>query len=121
MVAVATAAAELITALKSVDGLRVYSDAGAVLDPPAALLGPPQLDWAAYNTSLPDSATFIVLVAVTADERAVERLWDLVSTVAVAIETVPGAVVRQAFPVSVSAGGQSDLPAYQISTEMSLS
>lgn len=120
MIAIATAAAELVTALKTVEGLRVYSDQGADLDPPCALLGPPQLDWTRYNDSGPSSATFIVLVAVKADDRAVERLWDLVPAVAKAVETLPGAAVRQAFPVSLATGQTTQLPAYQLQVEVSL-
>lgn len=120
MVAVATAAAELTAALKTVDGLRVITDGTAQLDPPCALLGPPQLDWTGYNNSAPSQATFVVLIAVPADDRATERLWDLVVTVAAAIESEVDAVVRQAFPISVSAGQNADLPAYQLSVEMSL-
>lgn len=120
MVAVATAAAELIAALKTVDTLRVISDGTAALDPPCALLGPPQLDWTVYNSSAPDQATFVVMVAVPADDRATERLWDLVVTVAAAIESVVDAVVRSAFPISVAVGTSADLPAYQLQVEMSL-
>lgn len=118
---VETAAQNLIAALKTVDGLRVIRDGAAALDPPCALLGPPQLDWTSYsNGGQPDEATFVVLLAVTADDRATERLWDLVVRTAAALESEMDAIVRSAFPISVTAGGQSDLPAYQLQTEVSL-
>jgi hypothetical protein len=120
MTTVAEAAADLIAALKTVDKLRVISDGTAALDPPCALLGPPQLDWTAYNGPGPGQATFVVLIAVPADDRATERLWDLVVTVAAAVESVVDAVVRSAFPISVTVGQSADLPAYQLQVEMSL-
>src|SRR5690606_12629300 len=41
----AQAAQLLETALRTVDGLRVYRDRGAAVDPPAAIVGLPQLGW----------------------------------------------------------------------------
>lgn len=119
MSTVSEAAQDLIDVLKTVDGLRVISDGTAALDPPCALLGPPQLERTSYGQRW-DSATFVVLIAVPANDRATENLWDLVETVASTVESDLDAVVRSAFPVSVANGPDADLPAYQLQTEVSL-
>jgi hypothetical protein len=118
MNAIETAAEELATALRSVPELRVYTDPGASVDPPAALVGPPQLTWGAYDVG-PTAARFVVIVLVTADERAMVRLWDLVPQAAAAIEEVDDAVVRQANPGTFTTGG-TELPCYEIQVEVSL-
>jgi hypothetical protein len=119
MSTVAEAADKLTAALKTVSKIRVISDGNASLDPPCALLGPPQLDRSAYSRSW-TSATFVVLLAVPADDRATDRLWGLIGEVADAIESEVDAVVQAAFPVSVAASSGADLPAYQLQVEMSL-
>lgn len=109
---------DLREALETVDGVRVYTDPGAVLDPPAIVIGPPRLDWETGSPE-PTTARLLVIVAVTADDRALPRLWALVPQVAAAIEDVVDAVVLSASPGSWMAGG-ADLPCYEITTEVSL-
>lgn len=118
MSAVAEVSGALAAALRTVDGLRVYTDPGAVIDPPGALVGPPQLTWGGY-VAAPTEARFVVVLMVAADERALERLWDLVPLVAAAVDTVPDAVVRQANPGVWLTGG-IELPCYEIQIEASL-
>lgn len=118
MSAIADAAASLRAAAATVEGVRVYIDPGASLDPPAALVGPPRLEWQAYCDG-PTSGRFLVIVAVKPDDRAMERLWELVPLVAAALETVPDVTVIRADPGVWTSGG-TDLPSYEITTEVSL-
>lgn len=112
---IADAAAELEAALQTVSAVSVYRDPSATLAPPAAVLGPPALSWQTGMTG-PTSARFLVYVVVEADERAVERLWQLVAQVADAIDEHSDAVVIRADPaVFVSGGG--DLPCYELQVE----
>jgi hypothetical protein len=115
---VATAANSLEAALKTVEGLRVIRDPGGQVDPPAAVLGAPRLTWESMCAD-PTAATFPVWVLTTFDERAVERLWDLVVEVAEAIDTELQASVTTADPDVFSLGGQ-ELPAYRINVEVAL-
>lgn len=117
---VAQAALELQVALKTVRDMRVHTDLAATVDPPALVIGPPALTWAGHGDG-PNLATFIVYVIVPADERAPERLWELVPTVAAALENYPDAdiTVSQANPGRWPGGG-GDLPAYEVITEVAL-
>lgn len=118
MSAIAKASQALAAALRTVPELRVYTDPGASIDPPAALVGPPQLTWEAYDVA-PTGARFVVVLMAAADERALECLWDFVPLVAAAIEAVPDTVVRQANPGVWLTGG-TELPCYEIQVEASL-
>jgi hypothetical protein len=115
---VGAAAEALAEALRTVEGLRVHTDPGALLDPPAAVVGPPALAWEGYDAA-PTSARFVVVVVVAMDERALPRLWDLVPLVAAAVDTVPDAVLRTADPGVWSANG-ADLPSYELLIEVAL-
>lgn len=114
---ISDAAAELEAALRTVSGLRVYTDPGAVIDPPGAVLGPPSLAWETPCAD-PTSATFLVVVVVSADDRAMPRLWELTPLVAAAVDQVRGAVVLRAAPGSWATN--TPLPCYEISVEVSL-
>lgn len=115
---VRTASEALEASLRTVDGLRVYRDPGALIEPPAALVGPPAVTFDAYAPE-PTTATFIVHLVVAANDRALERLWDLIPPVTAALATVTDAVVTRADPGVFNAGG-TDLPAYAIEVETSL-
>lgn len=116
---ISAAATAIVEALDTVDGVRSYTDLGAVVDPPATLLGPPALTWAGVG-SAPSEARFLVVVVVQADDRAMPRLWDLVPRVVEALEdNVQDAVVVSASP-GVWTGGGTELPCYEITVEISL-
>jgi hypothetical protein len=115
---VADAALALEAALKTVAGLRLYR-LGETVDPPGIVVGPPQLVWESYGAG-PATATFAVFVMVAMDDKALERLWEYVTPVAEAVESVADAVVRSADP-GVYAAGTTDLPCYTLQVEMSLS
>ncbi len=108
----------LNVALKTVQGLRVYSDLGESMDPPAAIVGPPRLNWEAQCPG-PTSARFLVYVVVGADERALENLWRWVELAADALDGVLDATVIRADPGTFNSGG-NDLPSYEITVEVSL-
>lgn len=116
MSAVADAWRALSDAVGSVPGLRVYTDPGASLDPPAAFVPPPGLNFEA-QCSDPTEARFVIYVCVAHDDQAFERLLDLVPLVVKAIEQVDDAVVRQALPDALSSDSGT-LPAYAIYVEM---
>lgn len=116
------AAEALETALEAVPKLQVYRDPGANVDPPAAVLGPPSLAWETYGDGTgvyPTSATFPVYVVTAADDRSLERLWELVPEVAAALESVADAVTPTADPGAYNTGGVQ-LPCYEILAEVSL-
>lgn len=114
MSAVSEAAVELRVALKRVPRMEVETDPGANLDPPSLVLGPPSLRWEDMGGG-PTSATFLVYVVEKADERALERLWDLVPVVAAALDNVRDVAVIRADP-----GSYRELPCYEIQVEVAL-
>ena len=115
MSAVAEARDALSAALSAVPGLRVYTDPGKTIQPPAAVVSLPDLQFEGYCVE-PTGATFDIAVVVKLDERAIERLQELVLQVTEALSEVPKAVVRAA-----RTGTWNDqLPAYLIETEVSL-
>lgn len=110
---------QLRAALRTVPKLKVRSNVGEVLDPPAAVVGPPRLTPDAYGPEL-TTATFIVGLVVPDDERALPRLYDLIPLVTTALHNESSAVVVSADPGTWPAGGGLELPAYLIEVEMSL-
>lgn len=117
MSAVSEAVQAVLTALRMVDGVRVYETPGATVDPPGVVLGPPELTWGA-QCSGPTEARFLVYVVEDNDEHALERLWDLTPTVAEALDELPNVVVNRALPGSYL--NAAELPSYEIEIEVSL-
>ncbi|TKG58053.1 hypothetical protein [Prauserella endophytica] len=116
---VAERAEELRAAARTVDGVRVYEDPSATVRPPGVFVGPPRLQWQAMS-SAPTSATFVVIVMVAMDKRALGRLLELTPRVAEAIDSLlPDAAVMSADPGVFLSGG-TDLPSYEITVEVSL-
>lgn len=111
------AAEALAGALRAVPGLRVYTDLGATIDPPGAIVGPPILTWDVPGD--PTNARFLIYVVAAADEYAVEKLWDLVPQVAGALDLVTDAAVTRADPGLYPSGGV-ELPCYEITCEVAL-
>lgn len=120
---VKAAAEALEAALKTVvyeeHPIRVYRDLGANVNPPAAVLGAPELSFES-GCPEPTDARFRVFVVVRADDRAPERLWELVPLVSAAIyELSDGVVVSPATP-TLFQSGNVDLPAYEVPAEVPL-
>lgn len=117
---IATELGKIRDALATVDGLRVHTDPGATIEPPAAVIGPPAFRWETLCPSgAPSSATVIVYVIVPANGNALTTLWDLVPAVAHALDSADAATVTEALPGSYSTGGV-ELPCYEITTEVAL-
>lgn len=113
---VAIATADLREALAAVSGVSVTTDPGAELTSlPTIVIGPPRIT---FETGCPGptGARWLVWVVVDADERAIERLWDLVVEAGGAVDRFSDAVVIQADP-AVFPSGASQLPAYELQVE----
>ena len=108
--------AALKAALATVDGLRVY-ELGTPVDPPGGVVGPPRLTWEVYCDE-PTSAQFVVYLVSAMNERALDKLLELLPAVTLALMAVPNAVVVEATPGEYPAG---DLPCYAINVDVVLS
>jgi len=108
---------EITDALKTVEGVRFY-DYSDNIDPPAVLVSPPTLDWEAY-ASQPTTATVQVFLVVSQNDRALPQMLKYIEPVSDALDSVTNAVVQTAIPTIFQAGN-SDLPCYAISVEISL-
>lgn len=109
----------LIAALRQVDGLRVYGELGANIDPPCVVVGPPRLTPDGLTSPALTTAAFVAGLVARGDERAIDALLRLVQPVCDAVWTVPGAVVTECSPGTWPAGA-ANLPAYLIEIEVSL-
>lgn len=98
--------------------VRTYDDPAATVDPPAAIVGMPELELEGIS-SLPTRGVYPVLVMVPNDEKSARRLMKLVPQVAEVIrELVPDAEISgSAQPAVVSIGG-TELPGYVILVEV---
>lgn len=116
------AADALAAAVATVDGVRVYMDPGAAVDPPAVIVGPPALGWEAFAAA-PTTARFPLWVVVAASEFALPALWELVPRVAAAAEAMVSASLLDgpaaATPTTYHSGGV-ELPAYELTIEVAL-
>jgi hypothetical protein len=110
--------AALNESLRGVQGVRVYDDPGASIDPPGLLVGPPTLTWEGYGAN-PSSARIIVYLIVPADDRVLDRLGELITSVAAVIDETEDAVVLRADPGTFTVGGQ-ELPSYEVLVEVAL-
>lgn len=112
--------AEIEAALRNVS-YRQYSvapDVGPGVSPPGAVIGAPSLRWTTAGPD-PDEATWPVYVIVPADDRAAQRLWELIPLVTAALDQVENAQVTQAVPTTYPTSG-GELPAYQVDVEVNL-
>lgn len=121
MRAVKEAAEALEVALGTVEGLRVHRDVSSGIDPPCAVIGPPEIGWSGFCPDMaPTSARFTVHLVVRSNERTMERLWELVPAVALAIEQADdmsmALLERAAVPGTFPSGG-AELPAYELSVD----
>lgn len=112
------AADDLRAALRTVEGLRVHPDVGPGVDPPAAVVGVPALEWHGVCGG-PTDARFVVYVVAPAGERAAGQLFGWVPKVAAALDEVPDATVVRADPGAYPASS-GDLPAYEIQVDVAL-
>jgi len=101
----------------AVPQVRCTRQPGAQAEPPMVYIGPPSLTWEDYGLGA-TSAAYEVVLAVPADERAVDRLFELLDPITNAIDEGEdaGAVVVSAEP-GVWQAGNTNLPAYFIRAE----
>lgn len=107
---------DLRAAVFTLDKMPFSTSIGAPANPPCVMAGPPSLTWETYGVP-PTGARFPLYVVVAKEDRALERLWDLVPKVAAAIDENTDAVVLRADPAS---WGNPELPAYLIEVEVPL-
>ncbi len=112
---------DLCDVLDEVEGTRLVRSPGAPVNPPVIYVPPPSLAWDSYGDAETD-AVYEVVVAVASDERAIERLFELLPRVTAAINEAGGtgrvdAVVRSADP-GVWRVGNLELPCYFVRTEV---
>ncbi|MGH3095839.1 MAG: hypothetical protein ACRDMV_07540 [Streptosporangiales bacterium] len=119
MSTVSDAVDALAAGMEQVAGVRVYRSVGAVVDPPAAVIGPPTLTWGAYCAE-PTSARFDVYVVVNADDWAGEAFFGLAPAVAKAVDGVPDAALAGAAEPGTYQSGGTTLPAYHLTVEVGL-
>lgn len=108
----------LWAALETVEGVRLYRDPAAVVDPPGSTVGPPTIQRRARGTD-PTDATFTVALIVAKTPRAMLELIRLQQSIADAVDGLPQVSVGDAAPGTWSSGGM-DLPAYLIPVEYAL-
>lgn len=109
----------LLDACRTVSGVRVVDRPGVVLDPPAVYVSPPSLTWEAYELDTAE-AVFEVVLAVAANDRAVEQLYELLPQVTAALDSSEAdAVVKTAEP-GVWQSGTVGLPCYFIRVEAAI-
>lgn len=112
------AAEQIRAALKTVDGLRVYEDPAATVDPPAAIVGAPVLKLESISDD-PTSAVFPVAVMVGQNKAALNKLLKLIPKVVTAIrEQVLDAEITEEITPAVIEIGNTELPGYMIFVEV---
>lgn len=111
---------DIASELRKVEGLRVETELGASLDPPACGFGPAQFQWVLPSDE-PSECTLVVglVVSTTKGPRVYTDMLEWLPKVAAAIESLPNAVVRRANPGTWPSGGV-DLPAYLFEVEVAL-
>lgn len=114
------AAGQLLDALKTLDGWVATRDPGKSLTTfPTAVIGPPTLAFGNMNYSGATDATFSVHVVVAADAQTLAKVEAAVIQAVEAIWTVDDAVTTNAVP-STYPSGTTELPAYELTVEVSL-
>lgn len=116
---VSDAATRLTEALQAVEGVRLHGP-GDNVDPPALIIGFPRLTFSGYCPGQITGAAFPVFLVVAMDDRAQQRLWELAEPVAEAVESTVDATISSCEP-GLYPAGQTELPSYTFTVEMSLS
>lgn len=106
-------------ALPDADGFRVVGELADDIDPPAALLAPPQLTWDGPGAE-PTDATWVVVLVVPASDRSMAELYRLLPFVSEAIDEKTDFVMRTAEPGVWQTGNTGALPCYSLTVEVAL-
>lgn len=110
----AQALADLVAVLSTVPGVRVTTDVAAKLAPPFLAVSPPKLTYDVYGPG-PDSASFSVALVVAGDERAAQRLLDLLPVVEQVVYDSDSAALTGA---DAGSWGTPPLPCYLLTIEV---
>lgn len=114
------AAAQLVTALRTVPGVggSVYTDPAVPnIQCPALVIGPPLLIMEGVTVI---EAHFPVWAVTDKGEFAMEELWELAPAVVAAIDQYTTGVVSQPPNPGAFPNGDTDLPAYLLIAEVPL-
>jgi hypothetical protein len=115
---VEAARAELVAALKTVQGIRTYPEPMVAVAAPGLVVGIPALEW--QTTCLdPTTARWPVYLVVQKDDRSASRLFEMLPRVTAALDGVRDAAVVRADPTTYP-HDSGDLPAYLITVEYAL-
>lgn len=112
----AAARLSLMATLGTVKGVRVVTDPGQAVDPPALVIVPPTLTYDVYAPG-PSDAKFQVPLVVAGDERAVETLEALLPAVEQAIYASEDAALTGA---QSGHWGTPPLPCYLLTIEVAV-
>lgn len=113
--------AALRMAVAGIPGVTVYTDPGANIDPPAVVLGLPDLSGnGTYSTPLPNELTLHLYLVVTEDDTAQDRLVKLLDQLSEVVFDATDFVVTQAQPGTWQTSN-TDLPCYVLTVEGNVS
>lgn len=110
--------AALANLLQRGTGVQVYTEPDAAVNPPAIMIGPPELSWTVFNGEGPDQAKWLLYLIVSANGQSLAALEPLLTKVAAVLAGTPGAptITDSALPGSWKASG-AELPAYLVTLE----
>jgi hypothetical protein len=103
-------------ALRTVEGLSVYTELDANPNLPAVFVGPPELTWTAYNSARADQLVFRLYLVVASNGYAVAALEPLLDAISDALASQTDSALTQAVPSNWPAG-TANLPAYLLTLE----
>lgn len=105
---------------QAVSGIKVARKPGSMPTLPAVYVPPPSLTWDGYVQD-PTEAIFEIVLAVAADEKAIDRLFRHLGPLTAAIDAADSvdATVKSAEPGVWRAGGV-ELPCYFVRVEVSI-
>jgi hypothetical protein len=103
-------------ALRTVEGLSVYTEPDANPNVPAAYVGPPELTWTVYNSARPDQLTFRLWLVVASNGYSVANLEPLLDAISDALASQTDSALTQAVPSGWPTGGAT-IPAYLLTLE----
>lgn len=117
---VAAASKRIADAVSSVPDLRVVTTVATPITPPAAVIGPPRLNWmgeASFGAGQPTTGQWNVYLVVAMNQYSIDVLLSQVAAVTTAIERLTPGVVLGAGP-GIFPSPSGPLPAYTIMVQM---
>lgn len=108
--------AQITNLMGTVPGVQFYTDPGAGINLPAAVLSLPTFDWSNYSQADPTDATFTLYVVVKADGYVISVIEPIMMQIVEALYSGTDLVVSHAVPGTFESGG-TQLPAYVVTVE----